>query len=67
MSLGFSRNEIPGQVQEDRSKYFRAAFNHQFSPKMSGSMYYQRLQNDSSVSTADYTENQVSAQLQMRF
>lgn len=66
-SIGYTRSEFPSLGREDKTKYTRFALNHQFSPKMSGLVSYQRQQNDSSSSTAGYTENQVSAQVQMRF
>jgi uncharacterized protein (PEP-CTERM system associated) len=68
MSVGYNRSESPGvNAREDSRKYFRAVYVHQFTPKMSGSVLYHRLDNDSNVVAGGYVENQISAQLQMRF
>lgn len=66
-SVGYTRSETPGTAEDNNSEYFRVALNHQFTPKLHGSVNYQRLKNDSSVATNNYTENQVAAYLQVRF
>jgi uncharacterized protein (PEP-CTERM system associated) len=68
-SLGYSRNETPGSGNDNNSKYryLRVVLNHQFGPKLSGAVSYQRLKNDASVATNNYTENQAAAYLQMNF
>jgi uncharacterized protein (PEP-CTERM system associated) len=39
----------------------------QFQPKMSGSLNYRGLRNESNVIGAGYTENAISAALRLRF
>ena len=67
MSVGYNRSETPGLSREDTRRYVRATYVHQFTPKMSGSLNYHRLDNDSTSASSSYVENQISAQLQMRF
>lgn len=67
MSLAYTVSETPGLAREDRSKYLRAAYNHQFSPKMTGMVTYLRTNYDSNIAGSSYTENQAVASLQMRF
>ncbi|HZM43941.1 MAG TPA: TIGR03016 family PEP-CTERM system-associated outer membrane protein [Burkholderiales bacterium] len=68
MSAGYNRSETPGPVsREEILKYLRVTYVHQFSPKMSGSINMHRLDNDSTSAGGSYLENQISAQLQMRF
>jgi uncharacterized protein (PEP-CTERM system associated) len=67
MSLGYNRSETPGLAREDERRYLRATYVHQFTPKMSGSLNYHRLENESTSASGSYLENQVSALLQMKF
>ncbi|MCC7486309.1 MAG: TIGR03016 family PEP-CTERM system-associated outer membrane protein [Burkholderiales bacterium] len=67
LGAGYTRYETPSAGRDDQQTYFRLAYNHVFTPRMSGAVNYQRLQNDSNVANSNYTENQVSAHLQLRF
>ena len=67
MSVGYNRTETPGLAREDERRYFRATYVHQFTPKMTGSLMYHRLDNESNSPSSGYLENQVSALLQMKF
>jgi uncharacterized protein (PEP-CTERM system associated) len=65
-TLGYSRNETPATGRDDY-RYFRVGLNTQIGPRTSGSVFFQRLQNDARVATSSYTENQVAAALRMSF
>lgn len=67
VSVGYTRNEFPGLSREDDLKFIRLSLTRQFQPKVSGSLTYRRLENDSNQPGAGYTENAVSASLSMRF
>jgi uncharacterized protein (PEP-CTERM system associated) len=70
VTLGYTRTDTPASNREDSQKYLRAALSTQLGVRTSGSVSYQRLQNDTNVANTaigNYTENQVSAQLFMRF
>lgn len=67
VDVGYTRSDFSGIGREDSLKFIRFTLTHQFQPKLSGSLNYHRLQNDSSQSGAGYTENAVSAALNMRF
>lgn len=67
LSAGYTRNEFPGLGREDNTTYIRLGLTHHFEPKISGTLNYRRLQNKSSQGEAEYTENAVSVQLQVRF
>jgi uncharacterized protein (PEP-CTERM system associated) len=67
LSAGYSRNEFPGLSRMDNVRYFRINLTQQFQPRLSGSLSYRRLENDSNQTGAGYTENAVSAALHMRF
>lgn len=67
LSAGYTRNEFSGTGREDKLKFVRIDLTRQFQPRLSGSLSYRRLQSDSNQSGAGYTENAVSAALNMRF
>lgn len=66
-SAGYTRNEFPSLSREDNLKFIRLGLTRQFQPRLSGTLSFRRLQNDSNVSAAGYTENAVSAALIMGF
>lgn len=66
-SIGYSRNEFPTSGRDDHLKYLRLSLSHQFSPRMTGSLSYQRLNSDSNQAGSSYTENQVQAQVGVSF
>ena len=63
----YSRNEFPGINRIDNLTSVGMGLTRQFQPRLSGSLNYRRLHNDSNVSLASYTENAVFATLQMKF
>jgi len=63
----YSRNELPNTGQINRLTFVLMGLTRQFQPRLSGSLSYRRQQNVSNQSASDYTENSVSATLQMRF
>ena len=67
VSVGYTRNETPGIARQDDWTYIRLSLTRQFRPRMSGSLNFRRLHNDSNQSGAGYTENAISAALNMRF
>ncbi len=67
VSLGYTRSDYATLNAVDNLSYVRAGLSQQFSPKLNGSLNMSRLKNDSSRAGSNYTENQVSATLGMRF
>ena len=67
VGVGYSRNETPGLGREDDLTFIRLNLTRQFQPRVSGSLNFRRLKNDSNQGGAGYTENAVSAVLGMRF
>jgi uncharacterized protein (PEP-CTERM system associated) len=67
VSVGYTRSEFPGLNRTDNLKYLRINFTRQFQPRLSGTLSFRRLENDSAQAGAGYTENAVSAALHMRF
>jgi uncharacterized protein (PEP-CTERM system associated) len=66
-SAGYTRNEFPGLSREENLKFIRLGLTRQFQPRLSGTLSFHRLQNDSDQSGGSYTENAVSAALNMGF
>jgi uncharacterized protein (PEP-CTERM system associated) len=67
VSLSYVRNETPAAGREDNQRYLRMAVNTRLGPRTTGSLHYQHLQSESNAAAGNYTENQVTAQLLMRF
>lgn len=67
VSAGFNRSEFPSLGRKDDSTYLRLAVTRQFQPKLTGSLNVRSLRNESNVAGAGYTENAISAALNMRF
>src|SRR5262249_43934196 len=65
--LNLTYNEFPDVRRDDTQYFFMAGFSQQLSPRMSGALNYRRQHNNSSTSSASYTENSVVAQVLMRF
>ena len=67
MTLGFTRNEFTGTSRTDDTSYLTVALTRQFQPKLSGSVSFRSRHTESNVAGAGYSENAVSAGLNMRF
>ena len=67
LGVGYTRSEFSGIAREDSLKFIRFTLTHQFQPKLSGALNARRLQNDSSQGAGGYTENALSAALNLRF
>jgi uncharacterized protein (PEP-CTERM system associated) len=66
-AIGYTKYETPGLQRDDTLTYLRLLYSHQFYPKMFGSLAFRRLHNDSNQPGFNYTENAITALLQMRF
>jgi uncharacterized protein (PEP-CTERM system associated) len=67
LGVSYTRNEFPAIAREDEIKSIRLSFTRQFQPNLYGVLSFRRLDNDSNQGGAGYTENAVSAALNMRF
>lgn len=67
LTAGYTRNEFPSLNREDNVKFVRFNLTKQFQPRLSGSLDYRWLQNDSNQGGAGFTENAVTAAVSMRF
>jgi uncharacterized protein (PEP-CTERM system associated) len=67
LGAGYTRNEFLDSNRVDDLTYIRMGFTRQFQPRLSGSLYYRRQQNESAQSAFSYTENAGVATLQMKF
>jgi uncharacterized protein (PEP-CTERM system associated) len=66
-SVGYTQSDFPSLAREDKLTYLRLGLTKQFQPKLTGTLSYRRLHNESDQPGAGYTENAVSAVLGMRF
>jgi uncharacterized protein (PEP-CTERM system associated) len=66
VSLGYTRSETPATGREDNTQYLSVRLTQPIGPRTSGSLAYQRQHADSNAGTG-YTENQIIANLQVRF
>ncbi len=67
LTASYIRNEFPGLDRRDDVKSVLLSVNRQFLPRVSGSLNYRSLRNDSSVSSAAYRENAVTAAVNLRY
>jgi uncharacterized protein (PEP-CTERM system associated) len=67
VGTGYSRNEFLDSDRVDHVASFRMGLTRQFQPRLAGTMFYRRQQNDSTQNIFSYTENSVTAALQARF
>jgi len=67
VNVSYSRNEAAGIAREDNLKNINLSLTHQFQPRLSGSLSYRWLQNNSNQAGAGYKENAVVATANMRF
>jgi uncharacterized protein (PEP-CTERM system associated) len=63
----YSRSEFVETGRIDRLVDAGVRVSRRLQPRLSGALTYRRLENDSNLDGSDYTENSVSATLQMRF
>jgi len=71
-SLSFSRTHVDsllnaGVERDDDLVSFSLGLNHRFADKLSGTLIFRHTERDSNVATADYTENNLTATVNMRF
>jgi uncharacterized protein (PEP-CTERM system associated) len=72
-SLGLSRNSIPatlstsGTERVDDISRLTLGVTHQFDPDLSGGLTYQHQQRDSNAMFGDFTENRITATVNMSF
>jgi uncharacterized protein (PEP-CTERM system associated) len=63
----YSRHEFLNTGRTDKVASGGVTLTHQLKPRVSGSLSYRRRENHSTLDSADYQENSVTASLQMRF
>lgn len=71
-SLSFTRTHVDsllnaGVARDDDLVSFSLGLNHRFAEKLSGALTFRHTERDSNVATADYTENSLTATVNMRF
>lgn len=73
-SLSYANTMVPAGLEgllterDDDTYTFSIGVNHQFQPKLSGSLFYRHQQRESSDSaTGDFSENSLTATITMRF
>ncbi len=67
LGTGYTQNEFSDSNRVDDLSYIRMGLTRQFQPRVFGSLNYSRQRNQSNQSAFSYTENAVTAVLQMRF
>jgi uncharacterized protein (PEP-CTERM system associated) len=63
----YTRIEFPETGQIDKRAEGEVSLSRQFQPRVSGSLAYRRVDNDSNFAGSDYKENSVTASFHMRF
>jgi uncharacterized protein (PEP-CTERM system associated) len=71
-SVGLTRNEVPAALsgttdREDDLVTLSLGVNHQFASDLSGALIFVQQQRDSNEATADFTENRITASVNMSF
>lgn len=67
VQVGYTRSESIRTAREDDLKFIRLGITRNFDPRISGSLSYRRLQNDSNQAGSSYTENAFTAALRLRY
>jgi uncharacterized protein (PEP-CTERM system associated) len=67
LNAGISRNEFLDTGRVDDLADIRMGLTRQLQPRVSAALFYRRQQNESNRTLSSYTENSVSAILQMKF
>jgi uncharacterized protein (PEP-CTERM system associated) len=67
LSMVHTRSEFPASNRVDDLTYAQISLARQLQPRLTGSLYYQWRQNDSSQSVSSYTENAAGATLRLKF
>jgi uncharacterized protein (PEP-CTERM system associated) len=67
LSAGYTRNEFLDTNRVDDYTYIRAGFTRRLQPRLSGSLFYRRQENESSQGVNVYVENAVVASVQATF
>ena len=63
VNASLSRTELVDIDRRDNYKQIRIGLTHAFLPKLSGSLLFRRLQNDSTVSERSFVENAISVRM----
>jgi uncharacterized protein (PEP-CTERM system associated) len=66
-SASYTRSEFPAAGRKDDSQRVSLGVTRQFQPKLSGSLNYRGLRNASNEAGAGYSENAITAALNLRF
>ncbi len=67
VNAGITRTTSSGSDRQEDSKTLRAAVTHRFGPDLNGTVELRRNERDSSQPTGDYTENAISASVNLSF
>jgi uncharacterized protein (PEP-CTERM system associated) len=67
VGASYSRHDFLSTDRVDNLARAGVSLTHQLKPRLSGSLTYRYQKNDSTVDSADYKENAVTASLQVRF
>ena len=66
-TIGYITSDFPGLNREDKLTHITLALTKQFQPKLTGTLSYRRLHNESNIVGGGYTENAITAAISMRF
>ena len=66
-SVGADKNHFRTIDRDDEFKYVSLGLRHQLQPKITGAIDYRRVERDSTDASANYTENAISAAVNIRF
>ena len=67
LNAGVGRTDLVDIGRRDNYTQIRIGLTHAFLPKLSGSLLFRRLQNDSTISTRSFVENAISVRLNALF
>ena len=67
VNVGVARTELVDISRRDSYKQVRIGLTHAFLPRLTGSLLFRRLQNDSTVSARSFVENALSVRLSATF
>ena len=67
VNAGIGRTELVDIGRRDNYTQIRIGLTHAFLPKLSGSLLFRRLQNDSTISARSFVENAISVRLSATF
>lgn len=67
VGAGIARSELVDIGRRDNYKQVRIGLTHAFLPRLSGSLLFRRLQNDSTIGVRNFVENAISVRLNATF